>query len=185
MMITTSKDDLLRQDTMGRLSRTDQDPSAIEQLCYAPEAQKGQRVTVLMADDDVDDCLLAQEAWEELGTHHILRFVHDGQEALDYVYHQKQHQNHHASPSPALILLDLNMPKKSGREVLKLLKTDPNCRTIPIIIFTTSKNIDHIMQTYQDGANAFMAKPSSYEGYFNAFKSIELFWLTLAEIPLL
>ena len=160
-------------------------PSRAEEMERMLSVSKRNRLTVLMADDDFDDCLLAREAWEELKTDHLLRFVHDGQELLDYVYHEGHHQDPRTSPSPALILLDLNMPKKSGMEVVRVLKGDLQLQTIPIIVFSTTKNIDHIIQTYKNGANAFMSKPTSYEGYVNALKSIEVFWLTFAEIPLL
>lgn len=160
-------------------------PCMLEEMDPSVTVRKRHRVTVLMADDDFDDCLLAREAWDELKTDHLLRFVHDGQELLDYVHHEGQHQDYQSSPSPALILLDLNMPKKNGMEVLSVLKGDPRLRTIPVIVFTTTKNIDHVIQTYRDGANAFMSKPTSFEGYVTALKSIELFWLTLAEIPML
>ena len=160
-------------------------PSRAEELMQALAVNRQHNRTVLMADDDIDDCLLAQEAWGELQTDHLLRFVHDGQEVLDYLYHQGKHQDPQASPSPALILLDFNMPKKNGLEVLGVLKGDSQLRTIPIIVFTTSKNIDHITQTYKTGANAFMAKPMSYEGYVNRLKAIEFFWLTLAELPMI
>jgi len=159
-------------------------PSMAEEMKHSLAVSKRHSVTVLMADDDLDDCLLVREAWDELKTDHRLRFVHDGQEVLDYLYHQGQHQDHQASPSPALILLDLNMPKKNGREVLNVLKYDPQLRTIPIIVFTTTKNMEHIIQTYKDGANAYMSKPTSYEGYVHALKAIEFFWLTLAKLPM-
>jgi len=128
--------------TVGHLSGLQTDleemnSGTVEAMTFSGNQCRRPRLTVLMADDDVDDCLLAQEAWEELRTDHLLRFVHDGQELLDYVYRQGRHQDPQASPSPALILLDLNMPKKSGREVLRALKTDPRWRTVPVIAFTT------------------------------------------------
>lgn len=174
-----------REAALFEIESEDRGPSIAKDIMQALAVDKRHSVTILMAEDDFDDCILAQEAWEELETGHLLRFVHNGQEVLDYVYHQGQHQDHHASPSPALILLDLNMPKKNGIEVLSVLKADPQLQTIPIIVFTTTKNINHIIQTYKDGANAFMSKPTSYEGYVNALKAIECFWLTLAKLPMI
>lgn len=178
-MTVTTADRIGGQARFFQVDPGEKNSDPVEAMKFSLVKGGRPRVTVLMADDDFDDCLLAQEAWEELHTEHLLKFVHDGQELLDYIYHEDPQ----AHPSPALILLDLNMPKKNGREVLKALKADPRWQHIPIIVFTTSKNIDHIIETYQDGANAFMSKPSTYEGYVQALQSIELFWLTLAEIP--
>lgn len=156
----------------------------LEEAEISGGTRKRPQMTVLMADDDYDDCLLARDAWDELQTEHLLRFVHDGQELLDYVFHNGPQHGHHSSPLPALILLDLNMPKKNGMEVIQVLKSDVRMRTIPIIVFTTTKNIDHIIQTYKEGANAFMSKPNSYGGYVNALRAIETFWLKLAQLPM-
>ena len=86
-----------------------------------------------MADDDSDDCLLAKEAWEEIQSQNELRFVHDGQEVLDYVFHQGPYTLHQYAPRPGIILLDLNMPKKNGHEVLRVLKSDHDLQTIPVV----------------------------------------------------
>ena len=155
-----------------------------ETLGHSFGAEKRHGLTVLMADDDFDDCFLAREAWDELQTDHRLRFVHDGQEVLDYIYHKGSYQDQLASPSPALILLDLNMPKKNGFEVLGTLRDDPQLRTIPIIVFTTTKNTSQIVQAYRAGANAFISKPTTYEGYVAILRAIEGFWLTLIELPI-
>ena len=159
-------------------------PSPLEGMDFSENSRKRPRMTILMADDDYDDCLLARDAWDELKTDHLLRFVHDGQELLDYLYHNGSHHDELSAPLPALILLDLNMPKKNGMEVIQVLKGDVRMRTIPIIVFSTTKNIDHILKSYKGGANAFMSKPNSFGGYVNALRAIECFWLTLAELPM-
>jgi CheY-like chemotaxis protein len=141
------------------------------------------RVPILMVDDDSDDCLLAQEAWEEIKSENELRFVHDGQEVLDYVYHHGAYAEPQSSPRPGIILLDLNMPKKNGHEVLKVLKTDPQLHTIPIVVFTTTKNSDEIFRAYQEGANAFMTKPTSFEGFRDTLLAVDHYWLHLVQLP--
>ncbi len=140
-------------------------------------------ITILMADDDPDDCLLAREAWEEIKSGHELRFVHDGQEILDYVLHRGLYTTQPSAPRPGIILLDLNMPKKNGHEVLRVVKTNPELQTIPIIVFTTTRHIDEIIQAYKEGANAFMTKPSTFEGYRDTFRAVDHFWLRLVQLP--
>jgi len=139
--------------------------------------------TVLMADDDPDDCLLAQDAWEAIKSGHELRFVHDGQEVLDYVLNKGTYANCQSAPRPGLILLDLNMPKKNGHEVLAVIKGNPDLRTIPIIVLTTTRHIDEIVRAYKEGANAFMTKPTSFDGYQDALRAVDHFWLHLVQLP--
>ncbi len=139
--------------------------------------------TILMADDDTDDCLLAREAWEEIKSGHELRFVHDGQEVLDYVFHRGRYTKHHSAPRPGIILLDLNMPKKNGHEVLGVIKTHADLQTIPIVIFTTTRHSDEIHRAYQEGANAFMTKPTSFEGYCHVLQTLDRFWFQVAQLP--
>lgn len=140
-------------------------------------------ITILMADDDSDDCLIAREAWEEIGSHNELRFVVDGQEVLDYVFHHGQYLQPQSAPRPGIILLDLNMPKKNGHEVLHILKTHPDLQTIPIVVFTTTRNSEDILKTYKEGANAFMAKPTSFEGYRDTLLAVDNYWLRLVQLP--
>lgn len=140
--------------------------------------------TILMADDDADDCLLAKEAWDEIASGHELRFVHDGQEVLDYVLRRGPYTADQAAPKPGIILLDLNMPKKNGHEVLGIVKSHIDLRTIPIIVFTTTKHIDEVIRAYKEGANAFMTKPTTFEGYRDTLKSVDNFWLHLVQLPI-
>lgn len=140
-------------------------------------------ITILMADDDSDDCLLAHEAWEEIKSRNELRFVHDGQELLDYVFRQGSYAKQPPAPRPGLILLDLNMPKKTGHEVLGAIKTDADLQTIPIVVFTTTRNKEEIIRTYKEGANAFMTKPTSFEGYRDTLLAVEHYWLNLVQLP--
>ncbi len=138
---------------------------------------------ILMADDDTDDCLFAREAWEEIKSGHELRFVHDGQEVLDYVLHRGPYTTQQSAPRPGIILLDLNMPKKNGHEVLRMIKANADLQTIPILVFTTTRHIDEVVQAYKEGANAFMTKPSTFDGYRDILLAVNHFWLHLVQLP--
>ncbi|MDT7043635.1 response regulator [Candidatus Nitronereus thalassa] len=138
---------------------------------------------ILMVDDDSDDCLLAQEAWEEIQSGNELRFIHDGQAVLNYLYHYGEFAHAQSAPRPGIILLDLNMPKKNGHEVLGILKKDQDLYTIPIVVFTTTRNSEEIFRAYQEGANAFMTKPTSFEGYRDTLLALDYYWLHLVQLP--
>ncbi len=120
-------------------------------------------LVVLMADDDEDDCLLVESAFEEIGIAHDLRFVGNGLELLDYLYNQGDFPDPEKYPRPDLILLDLNMPMMDGRQALKAIKSDPRLWDIPILIFTTSREDLDIELTRQEGASSFLAKPEVFE----------------------
>jgi len=113
-------------------------------------------VTILMADDDADDRLLTLEAFKETNIPHELRFVNDGEELMDYLYRRGNFEEVNVSPTPGVILLDLNMPRMDGREALRKIKSDPLLRSIPIIILTTSKADEDINYTYNNGASSFI-----------------------------
>lgn len=147
---------------------------------------KGRRttVTILMADDDEDDCMLAREALAESRLRNDLHFVQDGEELMDYLYRRGQYAQKSSSPRPALILLDLNMPKKDGREALREIKTDPNLRQIPVVVLTTSKSEEDIYRTYDLGANSFITKPVTFASLVEVMKTIEKYWFEIVELPL-
>lgn len=127
--------------------------------------------------------MLAADALAESRVVNDLRFVHDGTELLDYLYHRGQYVDHAASPSPGLILLDLNMPRKDGREALREIKADPDLRRIPIVVLTTSKAEEDIYRTYDLGANSFITKPVSFEGLVNVMREIGRYWIEIVELP--
>lgn len=147
---------------------------------------KGRRttVTILMADDDEDDCMLAREALAESRLAHELHIVEDGEELMDYLYRRGQYAEQSSSPRPALILLDLNMPKKDGREALREIKTDPNLRQIPVVVLTTSKLEEDIYRTYDLGANSFITKPVMFASLIEVMKTIGKYWFEIVELPL-
>ncbi|MDF5714035.1 MAG: response regulator [Rhizonema sp. NSF051] len=142
-------------------------------------------VTILMADDDDDDCMLAREALIESRLANELHIVNDGEELMDYLYHRGQYTLESHSPRPGLILLDLNMPKKDGREALKEIKADPHLRKIPIVVLTTSKAEEDIYRSYDLGANSFIIKPVTFAALVEVMKTIGKYWFEIVELPLL
>lgn len=140
-------------------------------------------ITILMADDDTDDCLLVRDAFIENRVENPLRFVHDGEELLDYLHRRGKYVDGALAPRPALILLDLNMPKKDGREALKEIKSDPDIRGIPIVVLTTSREETDIVRSYDLGASSFIIKPVTFNGLVEAIKSFGKYWLETVELP--
>jgi CheY-like chemotaxis protein len=138
---------------------------------------------VLMADDDADDRLMAQEAFEEAHLVNPLYFVEDGEQLLDYLYHRGQYTAPEAAPMPGLILLDLNMPKKDGRQALQEIKADATLRHIPIVVLTTSKAEEDILRTYDLGVSSFITKPVSFEGLVDIVKGLMRYWFEIVTLP--
>lgn len=146
--------------------------------------EAGKPITILMADDDEDDRLLAKDALEECRLANDLHFVIDGEELMDYLYHRGKYTQLIKSPRPGLILLDLNMPKKDGREALQEIKADPELRPIPVIVLTTSKAEEDIYRTYDLGANSYIAKPVTFESLVSVMKTLGKYWFEIVELPL-
>ena len=140
-------------------------------------------ITVLMADDDPDDRLMTQEAWEENRIANTLVFVNDGEELMDYLYHRGRHSDPKTSPRPGLILLDLNMPKKDGREALKEIKADPNLGRIPIVVITTSNEEEEIVRSYDLGVNSFLSKPVTFDELVKMIQVLSEYWLEIVHLP--
>lgn len=144
----------------------------------------GKPITILMADDDEDDRLLAKDALEECRLANDLHFVVDGEDLMDYLYHRGKYTQLIKSPRPGLILLDLNMPKKDGREALQEIKGDPKLRLIPVVVLTTSKAEEDIYRTYDVGANSYIAKPVTFESLVSVMKVLGKYWFEIVELPL-
>jgi len=140
-------------------------------------------ITILMADDDPDDRLMTQEAFEEAHLANALHFVEDGEALLDYLYHRGPYAARGADPEPGLILLDLNMPKKDGRQALKEIKADPLLRHIPIVVLTTSKAEEDILRTYDLGVNSFIIKPVTFVALVELVKTLTRYWFELVTLP--
>ena len=134
---------------------------------------------VLIADDNTDDCLIIMEAWEETGLGNELRFVQDGNELMNYLYHRHQFSIHETSPRPGLIFLDLSMPKKNGLEVLVEIKSDPALQDIPIIVLSTSLTPKEASEAYALGAYGCVVKPSTFPDYLNVMRDVRQAWLDL------
>lgn len=139
-------------------------------------------ITILIAEDDPDDQLLTREALEESRIANTIHFVEDGQELLDYLRHNGAYAQT-APPRPDLILLDLNMPRKDGREALAEIKTDSNLHMIPVVVLTTSKADEEVVRAYNLGANSFIVKPVSFEGLVHAVRVLTEYWFSIVRLP--
>jgi CheY-like chemotaxis protein len=138
---------------------------------------------ILMADDDDDDRLLARDALSESAVDGSIHFVQNGEELLDYLCHRGKFGQAAAAPRPGLILLDLNMPLKDGREALREIKADPDLRRIPVVVLTTSKADTDIGAIYELGANSFISKPFQFEALVNVMKVLGQYWFNTVELP--
>ncbi|MGA2034838.1 MAG: response regulator [Thermoguttaceae bacterium] len=134
-----------------------------------------------MADDDADDCLLVEEALRESGRPHQLRIVRDGEELLDYLCARGAYADRRNAPLPDLILLDLKMPKKDGREALKEIKSDPLLKCVPIVVLTTSTDGEDIGFSYRMGANSYVTKPVTFRGLVELMDLLIRYWLEWVE----
>ena len=139
--------------------------------------------TILMVDDDPDDFFLAKEALKDNGLPIDFQLLSDGEELMDYLHRRGRFTSLENRPFPCLILLDLNMPKKDGRETLSEIKKEPNFRRIPIVIFTTSVEESDISRSYELGANSYINKPATFEDLSEVMKKLGEYWLGLVKLP--
>jgi CheY-like chemotaxis protein len=146
-------------------------------------ADKARMITILMADDDADDRMLAKDAFAASRLANDLRFVEDGEELLDYLRGDGKYTDPGAHPRPGLILLDLNMPRVDGREALEEIKRDPELRQIPVVVMTTSQAEADIFQSYDLGAASFISKPVTFEGLVEVMRVLEHYWIQIVELP--
>jgi two-component system, chemotaxis family, response regulator Rcp1 len=137
-------------------------------------------INILLADDSPEDIDLAMEALEGTKLANHVSIVHDGVEALAFLRQEGQYAS---APRPSLIFLDLNMPKKDGREVLEEIKTDPNLKDIPVVILTTSKDEEDIAKSYKAHANCYVMKPVSMKEFVKVVHAIDNFWFAIVELP--
>lgn len=140
-------------------------------------------ITILMADDDAEDRQMAKEAFEAAHLANELRFVEDGVELLDYLFRRGKYQDPASSPRPSLLLLDLNMPRKDGREALQEIKKDPLFRRLRVVILTTSKAESDIISTYDLSASSYITKPVTFEGLVDIVRTLSKYWLQIVELP--
>lgn len=145
--------------------------------------KNGRPITILLADDDADDRMMAGEALAESRLANDLRFVEDGEELMDYLHRRGRYAPPADAPRPGLILLDLNMPRKDGREALGEIKGDPELRKIPVVVLTTSQAEEDIYRTYDLGVNSFITKPVMFESMVGVMKALGRYWFEIVELP--
>ncbi len=140
----------------------------------------GKPIEILLVEDNPGDARLAFEALKESKIRNVLHVIEDGIEAMDFLYKKGKHTK---APRPDLILLDLNLPKKDGREVLAEIKSNPDLKRIPVVILTISKAEEDVLKTYNLHANCFITKPLDLYQFLNVIRSVEDFWLTIVKLP--
>ena len=144
---------------------------------------EGKMITILLADDDPDDRKLTQDAFAENRLANILHCVEDGEELMDYLHRRGKHEKLRGEVLPGLILLDLNMPRKDGREALKEIKANPEFRRIPIVVLTTSKAEEDILRSYDLGVNSYVTKPVTFKSLVELIKVLGRYWFEVVELP--
>jgi two-component system response regulator len=140
-------------------------------------------ITILMADDDPDDRMLTQEAFIRSRIANELRFVVDGEDLMDYLKRRGRYQDPASSPRPGLILLDLNMPRMSGREALEEIQADPELKRIRVVILTTSKAEEDILRSYDLNVASYITKPVTFAGLVDVVTTLGKYWLEIVELP--
>ena len=142
-----------------------------------------QNVSILLVEDDEDDVRLTQRAFKKGRITNKLYVVRDGEDAMEFLEHRGQYSDPIEAPRPGIILLDLNMPKMSGREVLEKIKNNEKLQSIPVIVLTTSDSEKDVLESYQHGANTFITKPVDFGKFVDAVVTLGKYWLTIAELP--
>ena len=140
-------------------------------------------IIILVAEDDADDRMLLQDAFDESRLSNELRFVEDGEQLIAYLRREGEYTDPAKSPFPGMILLDLNMPKMDGREALKIIKADPALQRIPVIALTTSQAEEDIVRTYGLGVSSFICKPVTFEGLVRVVQVLSAYWIEIVELP--
>jgi CheY-like chemotaxis protein len=147
------------------------------------EAKQKRAINILYAEDDLEDQMLVKDALNENRIANNFFFVDDGEMLMDFLNNRGEYEDVDKYPLPGLILLDLNMPKKDGREALQEIKSDPRLRHIPVIALTTSKAEEDIFHTYHLGLNSFIVKPVTFDSLVNIIKTLSQYWFEIVELP--
>ncbi|NBH05130.1 response regulator [Amycolatopsis sp. SID8362] len=137
-------------------------------------------IDILLVEDDPGDVLMTREAFEHHKIRNALHVAADGVEALEFLNREGRFR---AAPRPGLILLDLNLPRKDGRELLGEIKQDPQLRTIPVVVLTTSEAEEDILRSYELHANAYVTKPVDFEKFIEVVRKIDDFWVSVVQLP--
>ena len=140
-------------------------------------------IVILLADDDEEDRMLACDALAESRLSNDITCVTDGEDLMDYLHRRGKYASPAEAPRPGLILLDLNMPKKDGREALREIKSDPDLRQISVVVLTTSKAEEDIYSSYDSGASSFISKPVTFEGLVEVMKGLGRYWFEIVDLP--
>lgn len=140
-------------------------------------------IVILIADDDPEDRMLAEDALEEARLANDIRFVEDGEDLMNYLKQQGKYADTKNCPRPGMILLDLNMPRMDGREALAEIKEDEHLRMIPVIILTTSDADEDILRSYNLGAASFITKPVTFEGLVKVMMALKMYWFEIVALP--
>jgi two-component system response regulator len=141
---------------------------------------EGRAIDILLVEDDPGDELITREAFEHNKLKNRLHVAHDGEEGLNYLYRRGQYQD---APRPDLILLDLNLPKYDGRQLLEKIKSDPDLSRIPVVVLTTSSAEEDILRSYELHANAYVTKPVDLDQFISAVRQIDEFFLQVVRLP--
>jgi len=140
-------------------------------------------ILILIAEDDPEDRMLTREALEESRLVNEIAFVENGEELMDYLHGAAPYDDRTKHPLPGLIILDLNMPKKDGREALKEIKADKHLKSIPVVILSTSKAEEDILKTYDLGVNSFITKPVTFKALVEIMHALSKYWFEIVELP--
>ncbi len=140
-------------------------------------------VTILLADDDEEDRELTREALQDARLANDMKFVSDGQDLMDYLRHEGRFTGSEDAPRPGIILLDLNMPKKDGREALQEIRADKSLRRIPVVVLTTSDDEQDVVRSYDLGVSSFITKPVTFAGLVEVMRTWRHYWLEIVELP--
>lgn len=142
--------------------------------------QEPEPIIVLLVEDDPGDELMTREAFQENKVRNVLHVVRDGEEALDFLHRRGDHAG---APRPGLILLDLNLPRFDGRQVLAAIKADADLCTIPVVVLTTSEAEEDILRSYKLHANAYVTKPVDFDRFIDVVRQIDDFFVTVVKLP--
>lgn len=140
-------------------------------------------IPILVAEDDPEDRFLIKESLARVRLAHSIHFVEDGAQIIDYLKNQGEFSDAEAFPKPGLVLLDLNMPKKSGLEVLEFIRADPELCPLPVVFLTTSREQEDLMACYRKGANSFISKPVDFEGLVAVMHAVTNYWFGIVDLP--
>jgi CheY-like chemotaxis protein len=144
------------------------------------QSVSGRAIEVLLVEDDPGDVLMTKEAFEDYKLQNTLHVVNDGAEAMDFLRRQGEHTQ---APRPDLVLLDLNLPRMDGREVLQAIKSDPELASIPVVVLTTSEAEEDVLRSYSLHANAYVTKPVDFERFIQVVRQIDDFFVTVVRLP--